>query len=708
MRFPLALLFLPLLAATGAPLTPPTPRSGTEKVEISLVLIDVIVRDRKETPIRGLTRDDFEMTVDAKPVDPSAIEVFEEVCVPPEDQPEQPPLQGAGSTTAEAPAPPAQERALLHMVVYLDFSQLSMAAHRKSILAARDHLAANMGPSDRTMILAYMKGLRLVQDFTGDRDLLVSRLDAMLDDRATLDTDALEEAQNMVDVAQNLPRKSAALAYAAQEGFRVRGSLNALASVMPRLAGLRGRKALVLFTDLLKDDPGAQYLTMLNTTPKSEGMVDVLPDILRVTREANAAGVSIYTVHAAGLDEHPVRQLVSGYKTSPFVSADTLEATIDPLLIGEQVVNGAGVALTSALALQGALALETGGRSLQRTNDLAGVMRSARQDLSCYYLLGYSHAGPGDDSQHQIVLKLKDDPDRPRGLTVRYRPSFTDRSDASRRDRMLRSALEVPEFYKTFHVALEAYALAPQSSKRGVLIKTVVPLEGLSLIPDGEVHKGRLEIRGSITRERETVCDFKQDIAIRRRAEERLVYQTGCMLPAGSYDLTVAVLDRGASQAGARRVPLRLESMGAPGEAHLGEVHLWARDSASLVVTSGAEDIGIPRRAGSGDFTLRSERRLAVDQPGVFSFLFCPASDALGAVSTARPIAIQMRVLSGDRVVSDDEVRITGPSEMHGSTCHEIRRNLPPSSLPAGNYTLDIAARGTGSPIARRADFAVE
>ena len=708
MRFPLAMLFLPLLAAGGAPLTPPTPRSGTEKVEISLVLIDVIVRDRKETPIRGLTRDDFEMVVDAKPVDASAIEVFEEVCVPPEDQPEQPPLEDAGSTTAEAPAPPAQEPALLHMVVYLDFSQLSMAAHRKSILAARDHLAANMGPSDRTMILAYMKGLRLVQDFTGDRNLLVSRLDAMLDDRATLDTDAIEEAQNMVDVAQNLPRKNAALAYATQEGFRVRGSLNALASVMPRLAGLRGRKALVLFTDLLRDDPGAQYLTMLNTTPGSEGMVDVLPDILRVTREANAAGVSIYTVHAAGLDEHPVRQLVSGYKTSPFVSADTLEATTDPLLIGEQVVNGAGVALTSALALQGALALETGGRSLQRTNDIAGILRSARQDLSCYYLLGYGHAGPGDDSQHSIVLRLKVSPDRPRGLTVRYRPSFTDRSDASRRDSMLRSALTVPELFQALPVALEAYALAPQDSSRGVLIKTVVPLSQLSLIPAGDAHQGRVEIRGTIAKENETACLFKQDIAIRSRNEDHLVYQTGCVLPAGLYTLTVAVLDRGGSQAGARRVPLRLEPMGAPGEAHLGEVHLWARDSAALVVTSGAEDIGIPKRAGSGDFTLRAERRLAADQPGVFSFLFCPASDALGTVATARPIAIQMRVLSGDQVVSDDEVRITGPSEMHGSTCHEIRRNLPPSSLPVGHYTLDIAARGTGLPIARRADFAVE
>ncbi len=698
-----ALLALPLLAAGGTPLAPPV-RSGTEKVEVSLVLIDVIVRDRKETPIRGLTREVFELIVDAKPADPSAIEGVEEVCVQPSGEAAPAPLPGAAPVTPQTPSSViAQEP--LHIVVYLDFSQLSMAAHRKSILAARDHLAANMGPNDRTMILAYMKGLRLVQDFTGDRALLVSRLDAMLDDRATLDTDAIEEPSNMVEVAQSLPLKTAALAYAIQEEFRTQGSLKALASVMPRLAGLRGRKALVLFSDMLREEPGAQYLSMLGITPRSEG-IDVLPDIVRVTREANAAGVSIYTVHAAGLDEHPVRQQVAGYATSEFRSSDTGQPNSDALVVGELVVNGAGTALSSALALQGTLAVGTGGRALARTNDIAGILRSAQQDLSCYYLMGYSHAGPGDDSEHHIVLRLKDAPGRPRGLTMRYRPSFTDRSDASRRDLMMRSALEVPELFQALPVALEAYALVPQESARGVLIKTVVPLEQLSLVPEGEVHKGRVEIRGSIARDRETACVFKQDIAIRRRAEDHLVYQTGCVLTAGKYELTVAVLDRGATQVGARRVPLHLAPMGAPGQDHLGEVHLWARDTDALVVTSRADDIGLADRAGSGDFILRSERRLTEDQAGVFSFLYCPASDAV--VSAGRPVAIQMKVLSGTQIVSDDEVRIAGPSEMKGSTCHEIRRNLPPFSLSAGHYTLDIVTRGTGSPMGRRADFAVE
>ena len=683
MRHLLALLALPLLAAGGSP-PQPVPRSGTERVEVSLVLIDVIVRDRKEVPIRGLTRGDFELIVDAKPADPASIEVFEEVCEEP---------GGAGPASRQEPAlpgatpqPPAAQTAAPHIVVYLDFTQLSMSAHRKSILAARDYIASSMLPADRIMVLAYMKGLRLVQDFTSDKALLVSRLNAMLDDRATIDIDAFEEPGNITAVAEN-PRKSIGLAYALQEESRTRGSLNALAAIMPRLAGLRGRKALVLFSDLLREEPGVEYFTMLGTTPKGEG-IDVYPEILRLTREANAAGVSLYTVHASGLDEHPASMTdISGGSTG-----------------GNLVGAAAATGVSSALGLQSTLAVETGGRALQRTNDIGGILQSARQDLSCYYLLGYSHPGSGDDSQHHVVLRLKDAPGRPAGLSVRYRPSFTDRSAASRRDRMLRSALEVPELYGALPVTLEAYELAPLESGRSVLVKTIVPLQDLSLLPAGEISEGRVEIRGTIARDLEIACVFKQDIAIRRRTEERLVYQTGCVLPPGSYTLTVAVLDRGATQVGAHRTPLRLEPAGSPGEASLGEVHLWARDPDALVVTSGATEIGLGNRAGSGDFLLRSERRLAKDQPGVFSFLYCPASEML---ASGRPTVLQMKVLGGEAILSDEEVTITGAPEK-GAPCHEIRRNLPPSSMSPGIYSLEITTRGTGSPLTRRADFAVE
>lgn len=704
MRAILTLSSLLLLAAGGPAESPPV-RSGTEKVEVNLVLMDIVVRDRKENPIRGLTRDDFELIVDSKAADPAAIEVFEEICgeAPRKETEAVPVVPAHAGEAMAAPAAPAARTAGPHIVIYLDFSQLSMTAHRKSILAARAYLSTDMQPSDRTMILAYMKGLRLVQDFTSDKSLLLSRLDAMLDDKATIDIDAFEEGSNIVAVADSLPRKSLALANALQEEQRSRGSLRAITSVMPRLAGIRGRKALVLFSDTLREEPGVEYLGMIGATPKGEG-IDIYPDIIRLTREANAAGVSLYTVHAAGLDEHPAKLVVSGYKTSPLRGADGATSS-HPFQAGGAITNGAEAAVSSALGLQSTLAIETGGKALQRTNDIAGVLRSARQDLSCYYILGYGHAGTGDDSHHEVVLRLKKSDDRPSGLTVRYRPSFTDRSESSRRDLMMRSAMEVPELFTALPVTLEAYALAPRDASRAVLIKTVVPLSELSLIPEAEAQEGRVEIRGMVMRDLEAACVFRQDIAIRRRSEDRLVYQTGCVLPAGEYSLTVVVLDRAGTLVGADRAPLHVASIGTSGGGQLGDVHLWTKDPDALVVTTGAADIGLANRAGAGDFLLRAERRLAADAPGVFSFLYCPAP---GDAAESRPAIIHMKVLGGDQVVTDDEIRVEGPSELKGSSCHEIRRNLAPRSLPAGFYTFEIATRGTGSPLSRRADFAVE
>src|SRR5207247_9194211 len=76
------LLLCASAASPGATDTPPTPAriAGAEKVQVSLVLIDVVVRDRKDRPVAGLTRDDFELLVDRLPAAATDIESFEEVC----------------------------------------------------------------------------------------------------------------------------------------------------------------------------------------------------------------------------------------------------------------------------------------------------------------------------------------------------------------------------------------------------------------------------------------------------------------------------------------------------------------------------------------------------------------------------------------------------------------------------------------------------
>src|SRR5262245_47873353 len=251
---PRALLTLLLLLAIS-PLAPSAPTdanappariSGAEKVQINLVLIDLVVRDRKDKPISGLTRNDFELLVDRLPVNPDDIESFEEVCPAQSEPPESSgaaPQQAATPQAASPAAPSAApgespvSAAPRHIVLYFDFSQLTFSARRQALKSAREHIASQVGPNDRVMILAYKRSLRLIQDFTSDGALLASRLTELTDDSATLDSDVLEEESNMRDVAGKpcdangltcSSRMALAAFYATQEESRARRSLKTL------------------------------------------------------------------------------------------------------------------------------------------------------------------------------------------------------------------------------------------------------------------------------------------------------------------------------------------------------------------------------------------------------------------------------------------------------------------------------------------------
>ena len=88
-----------------------------------------------------------------------------------------------------------------------------------------------------------------------------------------------------------------------------------------------------------------------------------------------------------------------------------------------------GVGIDSAVSLQATLALETGGRSLRNSNDLTAIIESARRDLSCYYLLGYSPPNAPDGLRHDLQVKISRSrrSGLPRDLDIRHRPFFIDR-----------------------------------------------------------------------------------------------------------------------------------------------------------------------------------------------------------------------------------------------------------------------------------------
>jgi len=685
-----------LVGQPGSAAPPETPKriTGTEQVQVNLVLIDVAVRDRKDQPVTSLTRDDFELRIDGVAVVPTDIESFEEVC---EEQAAAAPQATTAGAAVATPTPAPR-----HIVIYFDFSHMSVAGARLAMRGARDQLARQPVPADRVMILAYKNGLRLVQEFTTDTALLVSRIDAMLSDRATIETDVMEEDTNAREV-HDTPcgdphcsfRRAAASARAIQEEIWGRRSLEALTTLMPALAGLKGRKAAILFTEALRQEPGAEYYVFTPVTPREEG-ISLEREMLRLTSEANAAGVSFYSVLAGGM------------------TADDLSSDV--------VGSSRGAGNESALALQTTLAVETGGRALQRTNDVGAILGTASRDLSCYYLLGYLYQGRGDNKRHSILVKLKPDKQGARraGLTVRHRPYYNDQSAEDRRNRLVESALRAPALFHGLPVAAEAFALAPtrpdSSARAGrrVLIKATVPIAPLPLLPSGEAWlEGRVALRGRVTTsEGEQICDFDHEMPLRIPREEveaaRLIYETGCVLAPGSYTLSLIALDPITLEIGARLTPLTVLKPDVAAGGSLSEFYLWTREPGILLVTSGLGSIGLTDSVSTRGLIPQPERRMDRTRDAALSFTLC--LPAMAGPSADNPLHVSRALLGdGDAKVSDCEDLISTEPPDPETGCYQVSTAIRGGTLGDGIYKFLVEVSGAGlkAPIRRVVDLAV-
>src|SRR5687767_10504220 len=159
----LSALFLLLLAQAVAP---PQFKSGVNFVEV-----DVVVADRTGVPVRGLRREDFEVTEDGKPVE---LLTFSAVDVPAaEPAAILPPIDRSGTSVA-ANDQPQDGRVLL---IVLDDYHVSFDAGRAATSRAiANKLVERLGPSDLAAVMS-TSGQRSTQaEFTSDKAKLLEAI----------------------------------------------------------------------------------------------------------------------------------------------------------------------------------------------------------------------------------------------------------------------------------------------------------------------------------------------------------------------------------------------------------------------------------------------------------------------------------------------------------------------------------------------------
>jgi VWFA-related protein len=147
----------------------PAAQDDVIRVETELVHTDVTVFDKSGKFVDGLTREQFQVTVDGKP---APVAFFERVSASPAGAPPASAPAANGATTAAAAGPAAPRPFGRHVAFFLDdihLSPPSLERVRKTIARFIEH---GMAPDDRVLIATATGQLGFLQQFTDNRGVL--------------------------------------------------------------------------------------------------------------------------------------------------------------------------------------------------------------------------------------------------------------------------------------------------------------------------------------------------------------------------------------------------------------------------------------------------------------------------------------------------------------------------------------------------------
>ena len=387
--------------------TTPRFRAGTE-----VVVLDVVVRDKKGDTVRDLRESEIEVYEDGvrQPVVSFQLRATGE----------EPPDRTVALLPREGQEPPPSEESPHVNLVTLVFDQLGPDGRQ---IARRAGLTlADLGGDADLLVSVFQvrETLRLVQQFTSNRKEIeeaVLEATGEIDTQYSNATDQLEEAVRIErDARQRLaslgaidsPSEVAAAARYGQEVSMARMAVDALRFTQSLQREQQGHSSLYSLLALSKQQ---QRLAGRKTILFFSQGIQVPPQLEHVLRsaisEANRANVAIYAVDARGLTEertleatHRTLQQATLASQRQVTSRGMEPVTREQVLAMETAENALRMDAQGAL---GDLAAGTGGRLIANTNDLRQGIERAVGDLRGYYEIVYAPTNPEYDERFRRI-----------------------------------------------------------------------------------------------------------------------------------------------------------------------------------------------------------------------------------------------------------------------------------------------------------------
>jgi VWFA-related protein len=524
--------------------------------DVNLIVVDVVVRDRSGAIVRGLTANDFEIREDNRPQQVVSFNVEEVTTTVPSGQvvpqvltagvgPSDSKTDAAATTSPPVAEPITREDLAGRRLIVLLFDLSSMQAEEleRAVRAAVEYVDNQMAAADLVAIATIDTTLKVVSDFTGDREQVKAALGQFVAvDAVGFETPAAETAAT--DETAAATGEATTSDSAEYDLFNNDARLRALRTLADALAPVEQKKSILYFSGGMTRSGGDNQV-----------------ELRAATTAAVRANVALYPVDTRGL-----QAVVPG--------GDASRASAR----GVGAFSGRGVSqqfdrlFASQDTLQ-TLAADTGGRAFTDTNDFGEAFTQVQRDTSSYYLLGYSSTNSVKDGRFRRISVRVKRPD----LRVDHRAGYYAERDFAHtgrqdRERQLEeqigapvSATDLPVVVSSgfFRMANDRYYVPLSVAVSGAPLRNSQQKSTLDVLGVIRDEQGR-----PVGRIRETL-DVGADAG--GQPSRQVLYQSGLTLPPGRFAVKVVVRENAGGAMGSfetgvfvpdlRQAPVKVSSV---------------------------------------------------------------------------------------------------------------------------------------------------
>jgi VWFA-related protein len=498
-----------------------------------LVVVNVSVKDKDGKPIENLKPSDFTVTEDGKP---QVVKVFEYqrleetplaqpariLATRPPAEPAAPaapatPVAAAVVQPTIAPAMPGEikYRDSRLLVLYFDFQGMPMDDQLRAQTGARKFINTQMTPADTVAIMSFTGQLKVLHDFTTDRDELTKVINKLV----------VGEASEMANTVSDDSAEDTGAAFTADDSefniFNTDQQLTSLSNAVKMLSSLPEKKALIYFASGVTRngiDNDAQLRATINAALRSN--------------------VAIYPADARGL----VATAPSGNANRGSGGGAGNQGNFSGSAGRSMQSNFSGSQDTLF-----ALAADTGGKAFLDSNDLSMGVVQAQKDIASYYILGYYSPNANMDGKYRrIKVQLSTN----LSAKLDYRTGYFSSKEfkqfnSSDRERQLEEALALGDPMTDLTLALETDYFRMARDRYYVPVSVKLPGSDLELAKHGGSETARLDYICQVKDAKGQLMGAARDfITVKLKtdtaaelAKKTVAYDVGFALQPGTYTL---------------------------------------------------------------------------------------------------------------------------------------------------------------------------